>query len=279
MVIVELSELIMTTAIDLNHQKIMRLSICLFLAMTLCVCAQNNSSPVSRTNWINGTSPTSKQRLQSLTSVPPEYRKEALGLIIQEANDIAQKLNLPEELPITESNLVEAYITPPRMVKIGFGNITTSNYVYYVTVGDKFSSLVRTDSNRVRDELKQKHSLPVSQMDTNAAYQLATQWLAAVSIDVNALNRDCNLTIRAWTPEGEGSKNFIPLYRVYWTEKSGGGRGGVAGVELIEPTKILQQLYVIKSEYILRPSLQITNLDLTSPTNSWFRGGMLIRPQ
>jgi len=279
MVIVELSELIMTTAIDLNHQKIMRLSICLFLAMTLCVCAQINSSPVSRTNWINGTSPTSKQRLQSLTSVPPEYRKEALGLIIQEANDIAQKLNLPEELPITESNLVEAYITPPRMVKIGFGNITTSNYVYYVTVGDKFSSLVRTDSNRVRDELKQKHSLPVSQMDTNAAYQLATQWLAAVSIDVNALNRDCNLTIRAWTPEGEGSKNFIPLYRVYWTEKSGGGRGGVAGVELIEPTKILQQLYVKKSEYILRPSLQITNLDLTSPTNSWFRGGMLIRPQ
>jgi len=211
--------------------------------------------------------------------VPPEYRKEALGLIIQEANDIAQKLNLPEELPITESNLVEAYITPPRMAKIGFGNITTSNYVYYVTAGDKFSSLVRTDSNRVRDELKQKHSLPISQMDTNAAYQLATQWLAAVSIDVNALNRDCNLTIRAWTPEGEGSKNFIPLYRVYWTEKSGGGRGGVAGVELIEPAKILQQLYVKKSEYILRPSLQITNLDLTSPTNSWFRGGMLIRPQ
>ena len=269
-----LNDSITTTVIDFRRQTIMRLSIYFLLATALCVCAQVNTSPTPPTNW---SKPTSKQRLQFLTYAPPEYRKEALRLIIQEANRVAQELNLPEELPITESNLVETYITPPRMVTIGFGNITTSNYVYYISVGDKFSSLVRTDSNRVRDELKQKYSLPISQMDTNTAYQLATQWLAAASIDVNALNRDCNLTIRAWTPEGENGKNFVPLYRVYWTGKENENRGSVAGVELIEPTKTLQQLYVKKSEYILRPSLQITNIYLPSPTNT-FGGGMLIKP-
>ncbi len=243
----------------------MRVSVCLLLAMTLCVYAQDNTNSSSHIDW---TKLNSKQRLQALTFTSPEYRKEALKLVIQEANRVAQELNLPEELPITESNLVETYINPPRMLKIGFGNITTSNYAYYVSIGDKFSSLIRTDSNRIRNEVKDKYLWPISRMDTNSAYQLATQWLADVSIDVNALNRDCNLTIRAWTPEGENSKYFVPLYRVFWTEKGNQEHGSVAGVELLEPTKSLQQLYVKKSEYILRQSLQVTNLDLLSPTNA-----------
>ena len=171
----------------------------------------------------------------------------------------------PEQLPITKTNLIEAHIAPPRMAKIGIGNITTSNYVYYISVGDKFSFLVRTHLEAEYSQLQKQYLWPMSRMDTNAAYQLATQFLAAVSMDVKALNRDCDLTIRAFTPEGKNGSHFVPVYWVSW------GKDGkpIASVELFEPTKTIRQMHVNKSEYILRKPLEITNLDyLLSQTNA-----------
>ncbi len=102
-------------------------------------------------------------------------------------------------------------------------------------------------------------------MDTNAAYQSATQFLNAASMDVKALNRDCSLTIRAFTPEGEQSAHFVPVYWVSWSKDG----EPVASVELFEPTKTIRQMHVNRSEYILRQPLQITNLDfLLSQTNN-----------
>jgi hypothetical protein len=241
----------------------MRTLICLLSLAALCASAQTNSPlPI---DWAK-LNP--QQRFQSPMFVTPAYQKEALGLLIAEANRVAKELNLPEKLPITETNLVETHIFPPRMARLGIGNIKTSNYVYYVSAGGKFSSVARMDSEKTKNELKAKYLWPMSRMDTNAAYQLATQWLTAVSMDVAALNRDCKLVISAWTPEGENGQHFVPLYSVYWVAKGEQGHGNVAGVELLEPTKSLQQLYVKKPEYILRKPLQITNPDyLFSQTN------------
>ena len=238
----------------------MRASIYLLLFVTTCACAQTNIP--SQIDW---TKLNSKQRLQALKFTTPAYRKEALRLVIEEANQVAQELNLPEQLPITKTNLIEAHIAPPRMAKIGIGNITTSNYVYYISVGDKFSFLVRTHLEAEYSQLQKQYLWPMSRMDTNAAYQLATQFLAAVSMDVKALNRDCDLTIRAFTPEGKNGSHFVPVYWVSW------GKDGkpIASVELFEPTKTIRQMHVNKSEYILRKPLEITNLDyLLSQTNA-----------
>jgi hypothetical protein len=254
----------------------MRVPIYLLLSLTLCVYAQDNFMPKPKPNW---TTMTARQRYEKLNFTTPAYRKEALRLIIEEANRVAQELNLPENLPITESNLVEVFISPPQMAKIGFGNITTSNYTYYVTVGDKFSYLdKRFDNvmNEDRDKLKEQYLWPMSRMDTNAAYQVATQWLAAASMDVPAIIRDCDVHVEAFTPEGKNGAHFVPLYRVYWMQKKGGSLGSTALVEFFEPTKTLRQLRVNKSEYILRPSLQITNADfLLSQTNA----SMSVAPQ
>ena len=46
----------------------------------------------------------SVKNIHALTHGSPEYQKEALGLIIAEANRVAQELPLLETLPITESN-------------------------------------------------------------------------------------------------------------------------------------------------------------------------------
>jgi hypothetical protein len=74
--------------------------------------------------------------------------------------------------------------------------------------------------------------------------------------------------VRAWTPEGVNGSHFVPQYRVYWTAKGMKKGGSVAGVEFLEPTKSLTQLYVDKTQYILRPPLQVTNLVSLLDTNN-----------
>jgi len=247
----------------------MRILICLFLTFVLCAHAQDNLNSTSKTNL---SKLTSKQRFQQLVFTTPAYRNEALRLVIQEANNVAEELSLPEQLPIVKTNLIAAYIPSPRMAqRLGgaLGNITTSNYTYYVSVGNKFSFLEQNNLEQGYDKLRSQYLWPVSRMNTNEAYQLATQWLAAASMDVKAITRDCDAHIDAFTPEGKNGKHFVPVYWVYWTSREAQARGTVAEVEFVEPNKTIRKLRVNRPEYILRPSLQITNLDyLLSQTNS-----------
>lgn len=211
------------------------------------------------------------KRLGSLSATPVVYRREALRLVIAEANKVAHELRLPESLPITESNLVASYIAPPKMAAhLGaIGNVTTSNYTFYCSVGNRFSYLARTGLEKDYPRLRRESLVPVSQISTNAAYQLAVQWLQAASMDVAALNRDCNVRILAFMAEGEQGKRFVPVYWVYWSLLGREGNGSVASVELFEPTKTIRQLRVEDPKYILRKPLVFTNLaELLSQTNA-----------
>ncbi|MGA3282936.1 MAG: hypothetical protein ABSD57_00565 [Verrucomicrobiota bacterium] len=216
--------------------------------------------------------PSSNARiLPKLMFTTEAYRKEALRLVIQEANKVAQELKLPEQLPINDTNLLQCYISPYGMsrFKKTIGNVTTSNYTYYCSIGDKFSFLERSHQDSDRLKWYREYSWPISQLDTNAAYQLATQWLADVSMDVNGLNRDCNVYIRPSGVTGQGATaRFLPLYWVYWAPGPD-GFGSKASVGLFLPTKTLLDLRVEDSKYILRKPLQFTNLDyLLSQTNA-----------
>jgi serpin B len=237
----------------------MRFFICLYFATTLCVSGQSNNN-ILLSN-ASETHTTSNQRWQTLTFSTPAYKKEALRLVIQEANGIAHNLNLPENLPITESNLTASYICPPRMLGSGFGNITTSNYTYYITIGDKFSFLEKRNMEQDYRQLKAQYLRPMNQLNTNTAYQLAVQFLNKVSMDVNGLNRDCDVHVEALFPEGRNGKSFVPVYWVYWSNPTKKSHGSVASVELFEPTKTIRSLRVEDSKYILRKPLEVTNMD------------------
>lgn len=241
----------------------MRLLHFIFVSLALSVCAQDQQIA---TNFTNAKLRSAQERLRQMTFTTPAYQNEAIRLIIEEANRVAKELPLHETLPITKSNLVETFIGPPSMMKRnrGIGNITTSNCTYFVTVGNKFSFLTKHNLEGDYDQLETKYRWPLSRIDTNAAYQLATQWLTAVSMDVAGLNQDCYCHIRPWIPAG-AKDYFVPVYRISW------GKNGepMALVELFLPTKELRDLRVEKSEYILRKPLVITNLDdLLSQTNT-----------
>ncbi len=203
------------------------------------------------------------------------YRDEAVRLLIREANLVASELQLPEQLPITETNLIEDYIRPYRDAAFikSIGDVSTSNYMYEAEQGNKFSGLMWLGLRTNSPELWSKdYSWPISRLDTNAAYQLATQWLTAVSVDVGALNRDCVLRIQPEMLNGQGTNVvFVPAYSVSWTTNWTEGRWGHGShsyVLLFLPTKTLIQLEVDDPKYILRPPIVFTNLaKLLSDTN------------
>jgi hypothetical protein len=211
-----------------------------------------------------------KERHEFLFRVTPAYREEVLRLVIQEASAAARELNLPDDLPITRETLAAAYVSPPRLRRFGpgFGNVTTAKYHYVITVGSKLSSIVRAHLDEECAEYRLKYMWDWSRVDTNAAYQLATQWMASASMDLRALGRECQLSVAAWTPSGSG-RPFVPLYTVQWAKDG----EGVAMVQVFLPMKRLCQLSVQRSEYILRKPLTIPNTEfLLSQTNGVARG-------
>jgi hypothetical protein len=212
----------------------------------------------------------------------PAYRQEVLRLIIEEANRVALELNLQESLPICRSNLVAAYIEPPHLARSSksLGNISTSNYTYCVSVGNKFSYLVRRHCGKEREQIRNSFLLPTSLVDTNAAYQTAAQILSTVSVDVNALNRDCRMHVYPCLPEGKNGAHFVPVYTVSWIDHDHSDGGCTAQVDFFQPTRTVYQLLVNDSKYILRKPLEVTNLDyLLSQTNAQTKANAPAPPQ
>lgn len=208
------------------------------------------------------------------------YEKEARRLVLEEATKVATELGLPEELPLTESNIVEAFIPPfgyAYMTK-AVGNVESRRHTYIVGKGWRFSTLTIANWSGVCASYARQYRWPRDRLDTNAAYNLATPWLAAVSMDVAGLNRDCVMRavpIPHWnrfrlnTPFINAT--FTPIYFVYWLPHQSTNGSAVAAVELFAPDKSLLSLRVEDPKYILRKPLQFTNLDglLANPTSRW----------
>jgi hypothetical protein len=201
------------------------------------------------------------------------YREAALKVLLEDANQIAGDLRLPEKRPIETKDLAEVWMnTPAWSDRAGmFGSIATSNYHYFAAQGNRISSVVRNfgkDDVRRRayiDDVRRRHLTPKARMNTNAAYTLARQWLAAARIDVNGLERDSTVTIKAL----ELGDTFVPLYQVSWRQpyadrvqvntSGGDGWASVASVEFVEPEQLLLQMHVENPLYIKRKRLAVMN--------------------
>jgi hypothetical protein len=214
------------------------------------------------------------------------FREEALRLIIQEANVVAKQLNLPEDLPITDADLSHFFITPfgDHYANKRIGNITTSHYWYGVEHGNKFSHLGVANYDRTCFALQDEGKYPIGLLDTKTPYQLATQWLATLSIDVKGLNHDFKPHVEL-SPFWNGlsklgqrpKKSFVPIYFVWWKPKS--EESGSAFVELFLPKKMLIQLTVEDPKYILRKELVFTNLAALFPGSALITSNGPVKPQ
>lgn len=210
-----------------------------------------------------------------LSFTTKQYQDAAINLMVQEANRVASQMHLLENFPITISNIVSAYVGPfgYNYKYNSIGSVSTTNYTYFMTGDDKFNQVVVADYAAKCFSLEAT-KLPISEIDTNMAYELATQFLKAASMDVSRLNKDfeCHVALSpGWNSFGRlGQRpkvSFVPIYYVWWTGSAEDVRkyGGLAEVELYLPTRRLLQLRVGDPRYILRKPLTFTNLAALFP--------------
>ncbi len=209
------------------------------------------------------------------------YEQEAFRLLLQEANTVASQLHLPEKLPIQESNVTGAYVAPFGIAYVdkGIGCINTANYGYCVSMASRFCYLTKKNLEETLSAYQKNYMWPKSRMNNHAAYQMATQWLEAVHMDVAAINHDLHLLVRPddvyiVAPRGK----FVPVYDVSWCkpwkptpgiiEEDHGKWEPVVCVQLFAPTKTLLQMHVEDPKYILRPPIVFTNLAELLATNT-----------
>lgn len=268
------------------------------------------------------------ERMALITNVNHEairnfaYRVAATQEMLQEVNYFAGRLKLPTKRPVEITDVQDCHIAPPwfsvlpgtnrfpdtifgshifdpdisreqrlRALKIGVGGgIETINFQFEFTQG-RLREIMRLDAPQTEyyarrlDELIGKPSL----IDTNGAYQLATQWLSAVNIDVTALEKQSGSLIKGghtvnqlhYLARGATNAVALPLFYVDFGSQHFPATNNLkaideplVSVEILGTTKELQELTIGGNilfgdiPYDHRPLLLITNaLDLLRESN------------
>lgn len=204
-------------------------------------------------------------RVSALT-VPADYRESVLTLLLAEANQIANKLRLPDELPITREKLTEGHVGPPALNNTfggPGGSLRTKKFHYSFAFKGKLTSLGRLDilshsmlSNEELTAEYQKRAIPLSQVDTNAAWAAMQPFLRAGILDLDRLNRECKFEFRHL----EWAKLDVPIYSAVWTRNG----EDVARVKILMPDNILLALRIEDPDFSLRPGIKLSGTNAPS---------------
>lgn len=195
------------------------------------------------------------------------YKAALLPLLLPEASYVSEQLKLPTPHPIRIEDIQTALVGTP---KFGFsGSIETTNFFFTFPKG-KLYFLGNKLKHDEQFDLYPEWAKTPSLVDSNGAYQLATQWLAAIDVDVAALERKYPHQIEQafyWgralgTPENEWTQHppttnrvMLPIFTVTW----GGGSDYPAQIQLLGTTKELMTLRMADASLSRRPALVITN--------------------
>lgn len=211
-----------------------------------------------------------------------EYNREMVRIMMEEADRFARQMRpyITEDLPITKSNVVGAYVSPPSYYIHAnhVGALDTRKNIYTIAAGKGVTSVDKSDAydHDKWEELRAKFTWPISRLDTNTAFHEAIKIMRVADVDVDAINRDsCSLNISAsMNPD---HKYFMPVYWISWQKAATNvilgdleGRQ-VAFMVFFEPAKTIFQLNISSPKYILRKALETPDLFAlltTDPTNN-----------
>jgi hypothetical protein len=212
------------------------------------------------------------------------YQSAVVQLMVGQANFDAQQLHLQEPLPIAipaNANNWRVAMPPDGVT----GWLTTSNYIYRFNAGRLILIQKRPQPRGAGGAASEP---PPSLIDAGGAFQLATQWLAGISVDVAALESQYPhrvVSLGANAPAGRervragvtnrvihptasaGNRNrhtMPPLFEVTW----GGGHSAQTParatpiqiiIDILGSTKQCTALHVLNPEWFRQPPLQVTN--------------------
>lgn len=194
--------------------------------------------------------------MTNLAFISMAYKMTALQLMIGEANFFAQHLNLSTPHPIQITNITYSYVSPPVF---GFGGvIDTTNFDFSFYKEGKLWQIANKIEQYGNVERYPEWKKSPSLIDNKGAYQLATQWLYAVSVDVPSLEKKFKAHITQpfhYDPPHSEHKEYLPVYEVKW----GDDEHPAVNVTILGTTKELMILVFNDLTFSKRPPLVIPN--------------------
>lgn len=216
----------------------------------------NSGSPEPGSGF--GSKQASKVPWQNLTS-SLAYKHVAIARMLAEANDVAERLGLQMPLPIERNHIRYAYVGPPRLLGLG-GAVDTDCYSFSFDEAGRLCFVTALDpfGRAPLIELQNKLARIEANMTTNDAYQLATNWLVAMSVDLTALEDKFHAAVQQHFFYGPGMKKvMIPIFDVSWGEI----RKPAVIVTIYAPTRQLLQLRQNDTSFSRRPIRLIKEME------------------
>ena len=150
------------------------------------------------------------------------YKFVAFMLMLGEANSFCRRTGLEPQaaynLPAIRDG---SHVGPATSPEIG-GSVLTEKYFFGFGRGHLANFYQRAFKTRGGKSV-QTWNIELSQhpslLDTNSAYEMATNWLGATGIDLPALEAKYRRSLLQWRfyPEGpEGPAVLLPVYQVEW---------------------------------------------------------------
>lgn len=150
------------------------------------------------------------------------YRYVALALMVAEANHAIQQLNVEAWRGVAPADLTTYFIAPPRRL-LG-GSLETTNFFFGFGDGGRLR-YIHFYNNMPRNQSLSEHyerwAKLKSAIGTNEAYQLASNWLTRLEVDVPALEKVYPArVIQAYLadapPRVDGLPLMVPRFEVGW---------------------------------------------------------------
>jgi hypothetical protein len=195
------------------------------------------------------------------------YKFVAFALMLAEVNSFCERAGLRTGQTFTRADIREgSHVGPARFPEIG-GSILTDEYFFGFGRGH-LANFYRRDFKATTEQSIQARNVELSKtsslVDTNGAYNIATNWLRALGIDVSAVEGKYRRNIIQWRfyPEGADERAVpLPVYQVEWRGnvfRTSARETAVVTVTVLGATKGVVEHHILDDSLFLRPALQIS---------------------
>lgn len=192
-------------------------------------------------------------------------------MMLSEANYFSSQTGLTNGVPLTEASVrAGSHFAPPSTNNFS-GSIVTENYFFGFWKG-RLANFSRTDFKADSDASVARRNLKLAQelslIDEQEAYQLATNWLVQLNIDIASLQSKTRLNIIQWrhAPPGLSERPILlPVYQIEWLGSLPRSKRktemALVSATILGSRKELIEFHVLDESLVLRPPMRILNLE------------------
>lgn len=209
------------------------------------------------------------------------YKFVVYSLMLTNVTSFCGRAGLPLDHSLTMDDIRQGSHVGPAISNAISGSVLTDKYFFGFARG-QLANYWRHDFKPKTDEAIRARNSDLSKqrslVETNGAYQVATNWLIALGVDVSALEPKYRREVIQWRyyPKGrEGPMLPLPVFQVQWFGKilrSTTREMPVVTVTVLGTTKEVVEHHVLDDTVFRTPPLRIVERDhLLSISDKEFR--------